>query len=218
MKTATAWMVLSLSGLSLTGGLAFAEPADLAPRPDPKGHASIEAPVGTSDRSESPIDYLIISQRIQELLTMVERDTGMRIAASEAVRGRVRNLRISGTVAGFLDKIGRRHDLDWFEFGGTYHVSARSEATLRLLRLGKLDPERAKLALENAGLDLTRFPVRHAADRAALSLSGPPRMLAIAEAIIESIPETADPVAPADKTVRVRRGTEMTLQPVPGAG
>lgn len=168
----------------------------------------------TAATSEKTVEYKVVDQRIGDLLAMIERDTGLRIRASEAVRGRVQNRTLSGPVVAALTSLAAAHNLDVFEFGGTVHVSAREETALRLVRLNSVTKDRAMAALDEAGLRFDPNDVREAASGTALSLTGPPRMLAIAEAIVESIPPTA---RVASSNIRVRRGVSVELEPVNGA-
>ena len=164
--------------------------------------------------ADPEIAYFVVDQRVVDVLAMIERDTGLRIQPTEAVRGRVRRMRLVGPVGASLAALGARHDLDVFRFGDTVHVSTKAEATMRLVRLDGIGRGRALGALEQAGLAFAPGDVRDAADGTALALSGPPRMLAIAEAIVESVPPLPPVPRPPARTVKVRRGTEVALEPV----
>lgn len=157
------------------------------------------------------IDYMVVDQRLGDVFAMVERDTGQRIRTTDAVRGRVQRTPLSGPVVPALTSLAAAHNLDLFVFGGTVHVSTKDEATLRLVRLKNVSKDRALAALSKAGLQFAPGDVKPAADGMALTFSGPPRMLAIAEAIVESIP----PASPSPAAnIRIRRGVTMGYEPV----
>jgi hypothetical protein len=155
-------------------------------------------------------DYLIILQPVQVLLETVAKESGLRIALSDNVKGVLRNLRATGTTAEVLDAVCANLGLDWFAFNGIIHVSTRSEATTRMVKLGDLVPEQAVDALSAAGLPLTKLEVRPTSIDNVLAMSGPPELLAIAEAVIEGIPPhvASTPKSAPLQTVLVRRGND----------
>ncbi|WP_299285109.1 hypothetical protein [uncultured Tateyamaria sp.] len=167
-------------------------------------------PIGASGAAEQTIQYVIVDQYIEDVFAMIERDTGLRIRPSEAVRARVQRHTLTGPVLPALTGLAAAHNLDLFEFGGTVHVSAKDETALRLVRLKGVSKDRALAALSDAGLQFAPGDVREAATGMALTLTGPPRMLAIAEAIVESIPPLTSPAS----NIRVRRGVSMGLEAV----
>lgn len=160
------------------------------------------------------LDYFVVDQRAADVFAMIERDTGIRINPTDAVRGRVTRTAIEGPAFEALEGLAETLNLDLFAFGSTIYVSAKSEATLRLVRLDEVTRDRALATLDEAGLDFAPDAVRDAADRTALALTGPPRMLAIAEAIVESIPAVRPPGARPARTVRVIRALEVQLEEV----
>ncbi|MEM7526952.1 MAG: hypothetical protein AAF416_04650 [Pseudomonadota bacterium] len=163
------------------------------------------------------IDYVVVDQRIGGVLAMVGRDTGLRIRVSNDVRGRVRRYRLRGAAIDALGDLAAAHDLDLFTYGGSVYVSAKAETTLRLVRLTDISKDRALAAIASAGLRFGPDDVREAAGGSALTFSGPPRMVAIAEAIVESIPPlaAARPPAAVVPTMRVRRGTSLAVEALP---
>lgn len=154
-------------------------------------------------------DYLVLNQPVAAFLEMLARDRDVRLTLTDRVRGTIAGMRLSGSVSEILDNLAEAHALDWFAFNGVIHVSARGEATTRLIRLGDLDSDHAIDILDEAGLALDRYPVRATAERSTVAISGPPRMLAVAEAVIESIPrrQAAGPAPRATRRmITVRRG------------
>jgi hypothetical protein len=159
------------------------------------------------------LDYLVINQPIADVFAMIERDTGLRIMTTEAVRGRIEQHRLTGPTETALRKLAVQQDLDLFVYNGTVHVSARSEAALRLVGLDGIPADRAKAALEQAGLNFAPDTLRIASDGNSLSLSGPPRMLAIAEAVIEGLPPIGA-IPPQVASVRVRRAGQLQVETI----
>lgn len=171
-----------------------------------------ESPVATAPQA-MVLDYLVINQPITDVFAMVERDTGLRIMVTGAVRGRIEHHRLSGPAEPALGALAGQHDLDLFVYNGTMHVSARAEAALRLIRLDGNPPDRALAALRQAGLVFDPETLSVASDGNSLNLSGPPRMLAIAEAIIESLPPIGA-IPPQIASVRVRRAGQLQIETI----
>jgi len=160
-------------------------------------------------------DYLVLSQPVSAFLNGLSRDSGVRIAASQGVRGRIIDRRLTGSISDILDDIAAGMDLDWFRFNDIYYVSGRSEATARMTRLGDLDSEDALSALEAAGLLMDRYSVSVTAEGSAIALAGPPQYLAFAESVIEAIPsEIIEPREIEERSVVVRRGIEEERVPI----
>lgn len=158
-------------------------------------------------------DYFVILQQAQTLLETIALEAGLRLSISDQVNGVARNLRLTGTTSEVLDTVTATLGLDWFIFNGIVHVSSRSEATTRIIRLGDLTSDQVIESIGAAGLTLDRLEIRHTVAGNLLTLSGPPDLLAIAEAMIDSMPSPAaarpilEAPAPA-RTVLVRRGNE----------
>ncbi|MEM7709641.1 MAG: hypothetical protein AAF264_02585, partial [Pseudomonadota bacterium] len=113
-----------------------------------------------------------------------------------------------------LDQLASEYGLDVFAHGSTIYISNRSEATLRLVRLGELTEARATAAIEAAGIAFAEEDMRSAGDGTAFTLSGPPRKLALAEAVVESLPPLLSASGLSVRTVRVRRGLAVADEPV----
>jgi type III secretion protein C len=154
-------------------------------------------------------DHLVILQPVQLLLEQVTRQAGLRLKLTDGVKGVVRNLRATGTTDQVLDSIAATQGLDWFLFNGVVHVSSRTEVATRLIRLGDLSPAQALAALQETGLPAERIDTRTTSAGNALALSGPPELLALVEAVIESIPpQVAQARLETPRTVVERRGNE----------
>lgn len=162
------------------------------------------------------VDYYIFNQSIAGFLEDLERDTQLRFQVTPNVRGSLTNIALSGDPVDVLNRISATWGLDWYAFNKVIHVSPKSEAGTRVVRLGDLTADDAIAALEESGLPMDKFPARVAGQGSALVFSGPPTLLALAEAVIETIPETPElvgPSLPPGPTVIVRRG--ITTQVVP---
>lgn len=164
---------------------------------------------GSVTQEEIAVDYFVIDQSIEGFLQMLSSDANIRFDMTEGVLGRVKRQRISGTPQEVIDQLSARHELDWFLFNGIYYISSREEALTRLVRLGSLGEARAIGALSGAGLSQQGFPTRITADGSALALSGPPKYLGLAEAVLESVPDV-QVIAKPEKIIRIRRGVHIS--------
>ncbi len=162
-----------------------------------------------AQQQKPAVDYLVVNQRVEDFLIEFARDNGLRVDITGSIRDRITGRRLRGEIEDVFNQIGRAHSLDWFLFNGIYYVSPRDQATTRMTRLGDLDIEDAMRALAASGLVMDRYPVTQAAERSALALSGPPKFLALAEAVIESVPsKTPEAREVSEKTIKIRRGLE----------
>lgn len=162
--------------------------------------------------------YFVVNQPMADFVDILASDTGARVHFDSEIRARITNSQISGTIPEIMRWLEARHDVDHFAFNGTHYLSARDTAKTRVVRLGDLSADAARDALVDAGLSLTDFDLRTTAGGTAIALSGPPQLLAIAETIIEAVPATPLAAPPPTLAIRVRRGTELTLETVPEEG
>jgi len=179
---------------------------------------SLQAEIPAVDKVDGVIvEYYVFNQNISDFFGILERDTNLRFQISPNVRGTLNDMSFVGDPLELLDKIATTWGLDWYAFNKVIHVSPKSDAGTRVVRLGDLSPADAIAALSESGLPMDRFPAQIAGQGSALVFSGPPTLLALAEAVIETIPERpemAGPVLPPGKTVIVRRGVETQVVPI----
>ncbi|MEL6839964.1 MAG: hypothetical protein AAFP85_11780 [Pseudomonadota bacterium] len=156
------------------------------------------------------LSYFVVNQPIVDFFEQMERDSGVQIDTTESVRDVVRTLRLSGDVEQILTTLARRFDLEWFGFNGVYYVSAETESRMRLIRLGDVPVEVAKDALAQSGLTSDRFSISQAAQGTALALTGPPKLLGLSEAVIESVVVETE-AAPINGII-VRHGLDISIE------
>ncbi|MEP2783339.1 MAG: hypothetical protein ABJO67_02330 [Pseudoruegeria sp.] len=166
-----------------------------------------------------PIDYYIFNQSVNSFFDDLERDTSLRLQVSPQVTGSLRDVSLSGPPLDVVRQVSGSLGLDWYTFNDVIHVSAKSESGTRVVRLGDLTPEYAMTALRRSGLPIDRFPAQITGQGSALAFSGPPTLLALAEAVMETIPEVSHPtpalITPQPgKSIVVRRGVDVQLVPI----
>ena len=217
----TGSMVRVASGLALVSIMATSMVIAEAPAPEPAGALSVMLTLAEGVAAQSPVaetfDYLVIRQESSALFEALARDLGLRLDLSDGVHGTLSDRRLTGTRDEVLEAATIDLGLDWFIFNGVLYVSDRTDALTRIVRMGDLKPEKVMTVLTDSGLAIDGLDVESSAGGTALALSGPPKLLALAEAIIEGIPPApVDRVAetPA-RIVTVRRGNEAERVQLP---
>lgn len=141
------------------------------------------------------VSYLVVRQPVSQFFEQLERDTGVHIDASKYIPGVITNMRLSGSVEAVISQLSQEFGFHWFSFNNIVYVSLTSESKMRLVRLKDVSSADAMRALSEVGLASDRFPIIEAAQGKAIALTGPPKLLGLSEAIIESlIPESPDVV------------------------
>jgi len=167
--------------------------------------------------STDDLSYRIIRQPVVEFFSELSAFSGQRIVLSEGVTGTVRNMTLSGTFEEVVAKIATERQLDVFHFNRVTYISAKSEAVTRLTRLGTLSSDDVVGELAQVGLLHDSYPVATAAGGTAVVLSGPPKLLALSEAIIETIPDAPEVLPAPEPVIVVRRGTERQIVGLDGS-
>lgn len=163
------------------------------------------------------LDYHVLDMPIPAFFKMLQADSGQKISATPDVAGHIKDARLTGTAHDIMLQVSAAHSLDVFAYDGVIHVSRDADAVTQLVPLEGLPSDRASLALQQSGLSLDGNRIKTVADGNALLISGPPDYVAIAKAILVVTPPVAETYQ-ARSAVRVRRGSETTLEYFGAAG
>lgn len=175
----------------------------------PSGAAS---PTSADLQPAPVVSFYVVDQALSYFFDEMERVAGVRIQSTDKVRGRIQSEVFTGTLDEVLDEITRANGLEWYRFNGVIFVSARSESGLRVVSLGDLLPLDAINAIRETGLPIDKFPAQVAGERRAIVLTGPPTFLALAEAVVETLPQLEAAVPKVEgASVVVRRGIETEI-------
>lgn len=157
----------------------------------------------------SPYRYLVVDQDLRVLLEEFGRNTGLRVALTEGVKGRVRGSLPQVHAREFLDTAARTYGLDWYYDGSVMHVSTTAEAATRLLDLRGVPFHRLVEGLDQAGIADARFGMRQGPALGSVMVSGPPRYIQLVSDAVATMagqkPQAA--VFPVAAQVRVFRGS-----------
>ena len=154
-------------------------------------------------------DYIVIDQDLRTVLEQFGLNTGLRIALSENVKGRVRGRVQPAPPRQFFDHLTEMFGLDWYYDGAVISVSAKSETQTELVKLSNASFAQLKDALDAAGFLDQRYQLRQGADQSVAIASGPPQYLAMVKkaATILSPEPGKKPEVPAKNEVMIIRGS-----------
>jgi type III secretion protein C len=137
------------------------------------------------DWSAEAYPYVIVDQDLKKALQEFGRNLGVDVVLSGEVKGRVRQYKNEESAGAFLTGLASAHRLDWFFDGRRLHVSSRAEAVDRSWSVRSNAAEELQAALAEAGLDDPRYPFNFQDGSGTVSLSGPPRYVAMAGQIVD---------------------------------
>jgi type III secretion protein C len=154
-------------------------------------------------------DYVVNDQDLRTVLEQFGLNTGLRIALSDNVKGRVRSRIQPAPPRQFFDQLTARFGLDWYYDGAVISVSAKSEAQTQLVKLGTANFTQFETALDASGFLDRRYQLRPGAEPSVAIASGPPQYLEIVKKVATTLsPEPGPkPDAPAKYYVMIIRGS-----------
>jgi type III secretion protein C len=157
-------------------------------------------------------DYVVVDQDLRAVLQQFGVNTGLRLALSDKVQGRVHGPLPSAPPREFLNNLAQQFGLDWTFDGSIIWISATSEAQTQMLPMQGVGFDRLKASLTGAGLLEPRFQLRPAANNTIAVVSGPPHYNSIVQQALTALAaEKAPPEpAPAHKSVVLMRGAAST--------
>ena len=153
-------------------------------------------------------DYMLFTISVRDAARRISQDMGVNLVMSEAVRGSVNRLRLSGNRQQVLDLFTNSANLDGYIYAGTLYVSARSESASRLLPLQNMTVAQSTDILQQAGLLFPEFRVHAIPGDGALLMTGPASWIALCIAVLNS----STTASPRRGGVIVRRGTEESIE------
>ena len=157
-----------------------------APRPDPDG----SLPGGDTESG-----LVVVRQDVRDLIEQVARFYGFETNLSRQVRGDVENTTLPSDFNAFLERLADERNLVFYFRNRELNASARDENVSRVIGLGQSNPAELRAAIEAAGIDADRFPVRFIEASNSVLIDGPPSFVALAEVIAESLVRTERPAA-----------------------
>lgn len=157
--------------------------------------------------AQSLHEYYVISAPLTDLLLLIGRDANLEIEFDSEQQIYVTSTHLSGTGIELMTQLTSQYGLSHFVFNGTAYVGLMSDQQARIMRSEDYEMAEVLAALEKSGLGLMSYNVTAITNPNAFILTAPPRMLAIAETIIESMPRKG--TASAGRNIIVRRGVTI---------
>jgi type II secretory pathway component GspD/PulD (secretin) len=188
-----------IAGLVFTAALAVASPA-----------------VGMDPKWPSgPYKYLVVDQDIKGVLVEFGYNVSVPVDVSDRVEGRLRGQFAAPTATAreFLDSLCDSHNLVWYFDGAVLHINAKAEIRTELVDVGRFSPEEATKKLTALGVADARFPMRSTDNANVISVSGPPKYVAMVQRALRPPPPAREDNRGDEVRVRVFRGGAMAVPP-----
>lgn len=180
----------------------------------PADTQAVEIPAAlVGDAGETRYTFNVLNTRISAFFELLGAVSNKKIELSDKVTARMQRQILTGSTAQIFDQISAEYELDWFYFNQVYYFSHDREQTSRVIRLGNLPAQEAIDVMGRGGILSGQLSHLVTANGRAIVLSGPPRQIAFAEVIIESIPDRAIETKSPAKIV-VRRGVSISSETI----
>jgi type III secretion protein C len=133
-------------------------------------------------------NYVVVEQDLREVLQQFGANTGLKLALSEKVQGRVHGPLPSTAPRQFLDTLAQQFGLDWVYDGSIISISLASEARTEMVALHDVSFDALRDGLSSAGLLDPRYQFRPIMGGHAALVSGPPRYISLVHDALATIP------------------------------
>lgn len=130
--------------------------------------------------------YQIKSMDARSAYKLLAAREGKTLDISARVNGLIENITLSGNIYEKLDMLAKLSNSDWFFSGDHLFVTSATERLSRIITLQDLTGDAAKIMVQNAGLQTTRFPLQTSPNGQFVILSAPAKYIALVETVIES--------------------------------
>ncbi len=137
--------------------------------------------------SAGVVSYYIVNQDVRSAMLDMSKILSVPITLAPDVKGKATAGKYEGTPLQILDKLCNDLGLQRFYDGNTLYISKASSAITKVLDLKNIAMPDLLRGLTRVGVDLEQFPVRFDAERNLAILYGPPRYIAVAEAVAAQI-------------------------------
>lgn len=131
--------------------------------------------------------YRVVDQALPDALREFGHNLDIAVEVSASIKGRVRRYDHEGSSGDFLKYLASEHHLQWVFDRERLYISSADEQIDRHWSAGAGAVETVETALDSAGIHDPRFPIGFDAGQAAISLSAPPRYMALAAPVIDRV-------------------------------
>ncbi len=135
----------------------------------------------------------VVRMPLRDVLSASVRRAGMRLNVSPKVKGTVSEMLLPAHLPDMLDRISKRHNIEWYLDGRTVHVAHKSESRTRMLALNYVKLSTLMETLDSLGLSPGRLDLRHVRASNTIIVNGPPSLLARVEAVALNLLKSQNP-------------------------
>ena len=157
-------------------------------RPAPRPNSAGSLPGGDPEGG-----LVVVRQDVRELIDQVAQFYGFETVLSRQVRGDVENTTLPSDFNAFIERLSSDRDLVFYFRNRELNASTRDENVSRVIGLGQSNLTELRSAIEAAGIDADRFPLRFIEASNSVLVDGPPSFVALVEVIAESLVRTDRP-------------------------
>lgn len=202
VATVFAACAIGLSAVTILGGSAAPLRAADIGGPAP---ASLTVVDGRLQLPEQPYPYVIVEQRLPEVLREFGANLGLPTEVSDSVEGVVRGPWPELTASAFLRRLEAAYRLQSYYDGRVLHVTTAEEARSEMLRLNSVAFADLTAELDSLGLLDRSYALRPAPNGRAALAYGPPRYLELVKQTLLVLGERGAP-APRLQSTEIVRG------------
>jgi hypothetical protein len=139
------------------------------------------------------IDYVAISQPVDQVMREMGQAIGIRIVAGQGVNGMVRKRHFKGEFASLMDKLAQEYSLFWFPDGGVVYVEPLEQQITKNVKLKNLGREQVYEAMDQAGMGRVKSRVLIASGEGVARVTGPESFQKAIESLLASLAVPEDP-------------------------
>lgn len=161
------------------------------------------APAADIPGADQALTYHVVDQDVGGVIAGIAAQLGVRVDVSNGVQGEVHGRLPDGTVRATLDRLASLYRFDWYFDGQTLFATSMAQAQTKVLPLGAVPADDLLQTLAAFGVSDQRWPVRISRAGDMAYVSGPPRLVGMAENVLSAL---AQRTAAATADVRVFRG------------
>jgi type II secretory pathway component GspD/PulD (secretin) len=134
-----------------------------------------------------PVSYYVLNQDVKSVFADLSKIIKIPIIVTPSVKGKATSGKYQGTTEDLLEMVCKDLNLHWYFDGNALHITRASEAVTKVFGLTGFSYRELIEALDNIGVDYSRFPLKLDSERNILVVYGPPRFVAGVEAIADNI-------------------------------
>lgn len=147
--------------------------------------------------------YRAVQRELADVLRSFAWDQRLNIVIDETIGSRVISEEVEMPPQAFLDHITRKYGLIWYYDGTSLYIYRGDNLATRAFSLQFTTPSRVIETMKSLKLDSDLFPFRILEQESVILSVGPPRMLEMAEFVIQTLERRGQKTAESEVTIAV---------------